>query len=374
MSSYDSHKIVDLKYIPFRMPYKKPMKMASFTYDKGDFLLIILEVEGGVTGYGEVQLTQIFGTTIEGAAGVVDSYLRPVVLGMNVFDIDKIMRSMDKVIEGLTNVKAGIELALLDAQGKICNLPICYLLGGCYRKEIDVEWASGVADPEIMANSARDAYDAGYRVLELKGSGDPERDIAAVRLTKEKISEKDMKLKMDFNEGYSVATAIKTLKRMEEFNMELYEQPIPGWDLEGLAAVTQAVDTPVMADEALKNESDLLRIIKLHAADIVHIKPPRAGGLLKTRRMLATAMSAGLVCTIGPYMCTDLGLAGSHQLVASFPSLFRTDHYGISLTNADDIITTPVTETPDRKVKFRFGPGLGVDVDFEKIEKMRVKL
>lgn len=373
MSSYVSHKIVDLEYIPFRMPYKTPMRMASFTFDKGDFLLLLLKVEGGVTGYGEVQLPPILGTTIEGAAGVLESYLKPVILGKDVFEIDHILRAMDKVIEGNSSVKAGVDLAVLDAQGKICKLPICNLLGGCYREEIGVEWATGIADPEEMADRAKRAYEAGYRILELKGCGDPERDIAAVRLTKEKISGRDLELKVDFNEGYSVATAIKTLKKLEAYDLVLYEQPVPGWDLEGLAAVTRAVDTPVMADEALKDEGDLLRIIKTRAADIVHIKPPRAGGLWKTRRMLATATAAGLVCTVGPYMCSGLGLSGAHQLVASVPALFRTDHYGFSLTNADDIIDAPILEK-DAKVTFRMGPGIGVGIDFDKVNKLRVNL
>ena len=374
MSSYVSHKIIDLEYIPFRLPYSKPMRMASFTFDKGDFLLLVLKVEGGITGYGEVQLPPILGTTIEGAAGVLDSYLKPVIIGQDVFDIDNILRSMDRVIEGNTSVKCGVDLAVLDAQGKICNLPICNLLGGCYREVADVEWASGVAEPEVMAERAKKAYyEDGYRVMELKGSGNPDQDIAAIRLTKEAIPHKDMQLKMDFNEGYSVAVAIKTLKKMEEFDMVLYEQPVPGWDLDGLAAVTKAVDTPVMADEALCTEGDLLRIIEKHAADIVHVKPPRAGGLIKARRILKMATAAGLGVTVGPYMCSGLGLAGGHQLVASMPSLFRDDHYGFSLTNADDILTTEPMEK-DAKVTFKMGPGVGVDIDFAKIEKYRVHL
>jgi L-alanine-DL-glutamate epimerase-like enolase superfamily enzyme len=374
MSSYVSHKIIDLEYIPFRLPYSRPMKMASFTFDKGDFLLLIIKVEGGVTGYGEVQLPPILGTTIEGAAGVVDSYLRPVIVGREVFDIDIILAAMDKVIEGNTSVKCGVDLAILDAQGKICNLPICNLLGGCYREEGDVEWATGVAEPEVMAERAKKAYyEDGYRVMELKGCGNPDQDIAAIRLTKEAIPHADMQLKMDFNEGYSVAQAIKTLRKMEAFNLMLYEQPVPGWDIDGLAAVTHAVDTPVMADEAIVNESDLLRIIEKRAADIAHIKPPRAGGLIKARRMLKLAKAAGLEVTIGPYMCSGLGLAGGHQLVASMPKLFRDDHYGFSLTNADDILTTLPMEK-NAKVKFKMGPGAGVEIDFAKVEKYRVDL
>ena len=72
-------------------------------------------------------------------------------------------------------------------------------------------------------------------------------------------------------------------------------------------------------------------------------------------------------------MCSGLGLAAGHQLVASMPPLFRDDHYGFSLTNADDIITTAVMEK-DAKVKFRMGPGIGVDIDFKKIEKYRINL
>ena len=129
----------------------------------------------------------------------------------------------------------------------------------------------------------------------------------------------DVTLRLDANQGWTPDQAIRLIGALEDAgaDIELVEQPVPAADLDGLARVTAAVETPVMADEAVFSLADLTAVIERGAATLVNVKLAKAGGLAPAREQLALAAAHGIGTMVGSMMETGIGVAAAGSLVAA---------------------------------------------------------
>jgi L-alanine-DL-glutamate epimerase-like enolase superfamily enzyme len=172
-------------------------------------------------------------------------------------------------------------------------------------------------EPERVAEIAAQAVARGFVELELKAADtDPRRDVERIRLTRQAIGP-DVPIKIDVNRGYDVRTAVRVITAMETYGIELVEQPIAAWDLDGLARVRHAIRTPLIVDESVSTLHDLMAVIRHGAADGVHIKPTVKGGLTTGRRMAALAEAAGLLIVPGTNVATGVGMGAVHACSGS---------------------------------------------------------
>ena len=111
---------------------------------------------------------------------------------------------------------------------------------------------------------------------------------------------KDVSIRADANQGYSAKEAIKLCRLAEKYNvdLELLEQPVAAWDLQGMAFVKQAVGTLIEADESCYTIHDALQIIRHEAADVLNVKIGKAGGLYQAKKIAVLAEAAGLKCVL----------------------------------------------------------------------------
>ncbi len=300
----------------------RPFTIAIGTISKVDTVIVKVETDKGITGHGE-------GTSVPFVTGETPEIIRLAVaamgealLGLDPWSIGHIHRVMDETVVGNGAAKAAIDIALYDIMGKDARLPLYKLLGGnCAACETDQ--TIGIDAPAAMAEAAKSIAGQGFRQIKIKAGIRPSEDIEAIRLIREAVGP-DIHLKVDANQGWSAGDAVITIAKMAEYGVELVEQPVRAWDLDGLAYVRSKSPIKIMADESCFTPQDALRLVKRDAADMLNIKLMKCGGLYRAMQISAIAAAAGIPCMLGCMFESNIAIAAGAALVASNPNF----HYG----------------------------------------------
>jgi muconate cycloisomerase len=236
----------------------------------------------------------------------------------------------------------------------------------------------GEAVDEALA-AARD----GCRAFQVKGTGEVARDVAVVGQLRAALGA-DALLRLDANQGYrgrGTKAAIRAVRALADAGADLVEQPTEG--LDEMAAVCAAVDLPVVADESCWQPRDLLEVHARRAADAISIYVAKAGGLSRARTLAAIAEACGLPCDVNGSLETGIGTAASLQLATAMPAISMPAVIPVSAPEgagaaratgryyADDLIAEPLTFA-DGALRAPDDPGLGVELDEEKLDRYRV--
>ena len=176
---------------------------------------------------------------------------------------------------------SALDGALWDALGKMSNLPIYRILGGA-QDRVPVYHSGGLwlssSDKELVAEAERFAA-AGFTAMKMRlGSPEPATDVARVRAVRTAIGPK-IKLMADANQGLTENQAIRLGRALEEFDLTWFEEPLPAWDLDGLARVAAALDTPIASGETEYTRYGFRRMLELRSADILMPDLQRVGGV-----------------------------------------------------------------------------------------------
>lgn len=182
---------------------------------------------------------------------------------------------------------SALDGALWDLAGKAAGLPLYRMLGGAQNRVPAYHsgglWLSLSID-ELVEEAARFVAE-GFGAIKMRlGHSDPRDDIARVRAVRQAIGPK-IKLMADANQGLNEAQAIRLGRMLEEFDLTWFEEPLPAWDLEGLARVSAALDTPIASGETEYTRYGFRRMLELRSADILMPDLQRVGGLSEFMRV-----------------------------------------------------------------------------------------
>jgi muconate/chloromuconate cycloisomerase len=363
--------ITKVEATPVSIPLKKPFVISLGVMKTLDHVIVRLYTDSDVVGLGEAAPVPIFcEESYEDAKIVIDKYLAPAIIGEDLFNLERITERMDMAIKGHKYAKAAIDLAIWDAMGKALDVPAFQLLGGLYREKIPIVWIIGVGKQEEMAAEAKQYIKKGFSNIKVKIGMNPKEDIQNVEAIRSAIGENPT-IRVDANQGYSAATAIKTLRQMEKYDLELIEQPVPGWDFDGMSKIAAALDTPVMADESLFSPKDALRLVQMRAAEIFNIKIMKPGGLYASKKIAHIAESAGIPCLVGSMIEMGIGTAACVHFACSTRIVqYPSELIGTAMLT-DDILKEPYVAS-NGFLKVPKKPGFGVELDEEKLEKYKV--
>lgn len=354
------------------IPLIRPHRFAVAQMDTQGVLLVRVETDGGVVGWGEGVVPGgpwWGGESIEGMAAIVRQHLAPLILGMDVLRTEALAARLEKVVGGAPFARSGVEMAAWDAAGRALDVPVFQLLGGSRRDHLPVRWALGAEPVDVVVEEA-DRLLAGRRhsAFKLKmGALDPAEDVSRIVEIAEQLAGATS-IAVDLNGSWDEYTARRWLPVLAAAGVDLVEQPLPAGDLAGMARLRQTSGVAIMADEALRTPADALRIADAHAADVLAVKIPKSGGLSAVRCIAAVAEAAGVGCFGGTTIETSLGTAASAHLYSAIGALnWGTELFG-PLLLADDITTEPVTYD-NGSLAVPGGPGFGVTLDEDKVEK-----
>lgn len=366
-------KIVLAELQSTRIPTSRPHQMAIGTTNVQEDVVVKLVTDEGLVGWGEAP--HMVGHSQRGETpGTVRVVLRhkllPTVLGMDPLNQEAIGLAMDRAVPWNTRAKGSIIMAAYDLAGKALGTPVYNLLGGLVRDRVPLSWSLPIQDPRTISEEAQQMVGRGWRILKVKiGRPDPMQDVAAVRAVRNVVGDATS-MRADANQAYDVKTAIKVARHLEELGLDFFEQPINQSDLEGMAEVTRQVGVPVMADESAQTVADMLEIAKRRAADYVSIYVIGPGGLHNSKRMATIAEAARMRAYVGGALESCIGAAAGLHFAAASPAVdlgcemtgqfLLTDDFGRQrIPMEDGALLVPT------------GPGLGVDVDEEKLARYR---
>ncbi|HVX64118.1 MAG TPA: enolase C-terminal domain-like protein [Pirellulales bacterium] len=336
----------------------------------GNYVLVKLSDGEGRVGVGEASVTCIWsGETQQGVLALFEQEIKPVLLGADPFDVDWIMRKLDRAIHANSFVKGAVEMALLDLQGKTLGVPVYQLLGGrnpdAAEQGVRLKFVVGAVEPQIAAERAARMTARGWTCIKVKvGRHEhPRVDLERLKAVRDAIGP-DVMLTVDANGGYSVEQAVWAAARFEPLGVALFEQPTKRGDHVAMAAVRRRSDLPIMADESVFTPQDALAVIRHEAADVLSLYPGKHGGVRQTQNIARLAESAGVVCTIGSNLEREVATAAMAHVTVATPNLVCERFPG-------DLIgplyfESPLSDAPLRYAADRLftpeGPGLGVTV------------
>jgi muconate cycloisomerase len=370
-------KITDLKTYPIAVPCRTdiPYFRTSLEIQKViTFVIIEVYTNEGVIGIGEAPTIDTWSEGQFASIYVLINIFKNTILGEDPFDIEFINSKLDSVMKDYNIAKSAIDMALYDIQGKILKLPVYKLLGGKCRKSVPLSRSVGIAEINEMLKWAKSHIELGSTAIKLKTGQDPNHDVEVVKAMRKEFGS-EIQIKIDANQGYKQPkTAISTIRHMEDYGLDLAEQPVYWWDLNGMAKISAAVDTPIIADESIWGIEDIQQVIEKKAADVFCIYISKAGGIAKNKKIAHIAESVAVPCILGGMGELGVGTAAALHFVASTPNIcYPSDIYIPPTLAADDIIKETHQFDCDN-AKIPEEPGLGISLDHEKLERYGVKL
>ena len=403
-------KITRIETIPVRVPIKPELAIRSGrggSHAVSPFLLVKIHMDEGIVGVGEASCTPRWsGEDQVTAAHFINAYFAPLLVGESVDDIERLNTKFAAAVAGNFFTKAAVEMALWDIVGKAQGKPVWELLAECSRHTpcavagtadgtptrhpakpaagcpvpatlaVPTKWSVSGVDPPKAAEIASWAVAQGFAAMKVKVGIDPEGDLARVRAVRKTVGPQ-VKLGIDANGGWPTPQiAIENIHHLcNECDIYFVEQPIPPGDQDALAEVRRNVSVPIVADESIWTLEDAKRLARAEAVDVFSIYIGKAGGIAPAREIAAFAHSVGIKCTIGSNLELGVGSAAMIHLALSAPGI-DADTYPCDIIGPmfyeDDVLAEPLTISGGT-AQVHDRPGLGVELDDEKVEKHRVR-
>jgi muconate cycloisomerase len=362
-----SHRIARVEAIPARVPFKVDFRIGRGQVGAagvgGDHVFVRLETADGAVGWGEVRALPTWSyETVEAITFAVRRYFADLLLGRDPFELNTLHRAMyERLTPAVSNgqpfAKAAVDIALHDLMGQIAGVPVHALLGGRVREHVELTYALSIAEPEAMAEAAREA--AFCSCFKVKVAGDPAAD--AARVAAIAAAAPNSTLWLDANQSYSPALVGPLLEAIEGIpRVFCLEQPVKSIDWFGMQRVRRSSRLPLAIDEGAFSSYDLARVARLEAADLVVLKVCKSGGLRECGKSATVAEANGMGLLGSGLTESGIGLAASIHFFSSIDTLLPPELNGPEFL-ADLLVDG--LEIDGARVRVPDGPGLGVRVD-----------
>jgi L-alanine-DL-glutamate epimerase-like enolase superfamily enzyme len=304
--------------------------------------LVRLEHDG-LEGLGEASPAHYYGENRALVEAALDTWAP--LLGDDPFALDAIDARLDAALQGHGAARAALDMALHDWIGKRLGLPVWKLLG-LDRSRTPLSCVTlGLASPEEMEQKLETVADFPILKIKLGGPSDVEQ-LRRIRARYKGV------LRADANAAWNAADAVRALRALEPFDLELVEQPVAREDLDGLRHVRDHVGVPIFADESVHRLGDVANLVGRVGG--VNLKLMKSGGLRETLRLIHAARAHGLKVMLGSMVESSLALSAAAQLA---PLVDHLDLDGHWLLRRD-----PFAGAPAERGRIVLGdaPGLGV--------------
>lgn len=345
------------------LPLVTPFKTALRTVDKLTSLVVRLETQDGLVGFGEAPPTEaITGESVASITACWEERIAPCFKtfspGPKLCNLRPLLNAIDRSTVGNTSAKAGMITALYDLRAKALEQPLYQLLGGT-RNELENDLTISLNAPEEMQRDAQRAIDAGYRILKLKVGQDIAKDLERIAAVLDVVP-KDTRIRLDANQGWHAKEAVNRIGEIEAMipNLEFIEQPVPAGDLEGLKFVTQRVKTPIMADESSFSPQDVIRLLEAGACDLINIKLMKAGGIHRARLMADIAALYDVPCMLGCMLESNISVGAAAHVAGGLPNIRMIDLDGPDLMR--ESYTDEGPEFAGSVIRLNDTPGIGI--------------
>lgn len=353
-------------------------------YKSKGALVVEIRTDTGLIGWGDC-----YGPAAINRA-IIENVLKVGLIGRDPFDVEVLWEELYNKIKdyGLTGMTiasiSGIDIALWDLIGKAVKQPIHKLIGGAFRTQLQA-YATGLYFKDMnrlneeAVDEARGYVEQGFKAIKMKiGLGSITKDIDRVAAVRDAIG-KDVQLMVDANHCFNVPQAVAIGRELQKLDIFWFEEPISPEDLDGYVEVTNKLDMAIAGGENEFTKFGFRRILEKRAMDIVQPDVCAAGGITECKKIATLAQAHSIQCVPHAWG-TAIGLAATMHYLASLPftppclvpvppmleyeqtfNPFRDELSSTDLTHKGGFVTVPN------------GPGLGIEINRDVLERYKVK-
>ena len=279
---------MQLTYQPFELQLKHTFTIAKFSRTSTALMLLQIEHQGYI-GYGEASMVPYMGETHETAT----DFLRRVDVNQfkYPFNFEQIINYLDSIAEGQTAIKAAIDIALHDLDGKIKQQPCWKIFGSDLSRMPVTSLTIGIDTPEIIIQKVKEAE--AFKVIKVKLGRDNDKElINTIR------SVTDKPLYVDANQGWTdLQQSLDMCYWLHEQGVQLIEQPMLKTDIDSNAWLTQRSPIPIIGDEAVQRLPDVEKAKGVYHG--INIKLMKSAGMYEAQQMIMKARELDLKIMIG---------------------------------------------------------------------------
>jgi O-succinylbenzoate synthase len=339
------------------------------TYERR-IILTRVEDADGASGWGEATCGETPSYSEEwtdAAWAVIEKILAPMVVGKEVELAAQVWDLMKKA-RGNRMAKAAIETAVWDLEAKKLNVPLWRHLGGV-QNEIRCGVSIGIQDSiEQLFEKIQIELNAGYQRIKIKIA--PHWDYEVIRKVREKFG--DILLMGDANSAYTLGD-VDLFKRMDEFDLMMFEQPLAHDDIFDHAKLQKEIKTPICLDESIRSPEDARKAIELASGKIINVKLGRVGGHAQARLVEEVCRANNIPVWCGGML--ESGIGRAHNIAMSTLAGFTLPG-DVSASKRywhEDIIAPQVDVSPIGTITAPEKAGIGFEVKTDRIEKLCVR-
>ena len=341
----------------------------GISHASSSFVLVRVTTTDGVSGFGEVSATPLWsGEDAETSTHLIRDLMRPALVGQQLTAVAALTARLDRVVAGNPFTKAGVNMALWDALGRVRGMRVAELLGGPFRDEVAVKFSlSGNGDE--LENCYEAVVRRGFRSFKVKVGLAVEDDVERFRRVRE-LAGGSAFIGADANAGWTRLDATRAVPRLDELGTAFVEQPLSPTDLDGLRDLRR-FGVPIVADESVFSLGDVARVVRADAADAVSVYVGKSGGLERALLAMMTLSVFGVGALVGSNGEFGLGAAAQIHVacacerLASIPCDIIGHHY-----YDEDVLAQPVP-IDGLHAHLPSGSGLGVELASELLDRFR---
>jgi galactonate dehydratase len=360
----------------------KIARIETFLFDPGlakNLLFCRVETASGIHGWGEAYVTPGKEKVIEQLLQGMGNYL----IGRSAFNIRHTAQvlfddfAMRRASLDLLSAWSAIEIALWDIVAKHANLPLYNLLGGASRERVRIYangWA-GRSTIEEGVERGRKIKAMGFTAAKFDPFPGPWRShvdrrdedfaIDYVRAMRQALGP-DFEILVEAHRRFAPQHAIRIGRRLEEFDIDWYEEPCLADNIALLAEVRRAVAIPIVTGEALYTKEQFAGCLAARAADILNPDICAIGGISALMDIAVMAQPHAVVMSPHNYNSPLVGMAATMHVSAVIPN-FRITEYFVNFENICRDIAIQGLAVKDGWIDLPTAPGLGIDIDVEKL-------
>ncbi|MFH0872011.1 MAG: mandelate racemase/muconate lactonizing enzyme family protein [bacterium] len=371
-------KITRVETILLSYPMGEEMRDSRLAFSRRSSLLIKVETDAGIHGWGE---SACYGGPLRSTAAVIQEELAPYLIGEDPLFPE---RHWDRIYQGtimrgrrglIIAAMSGLDIALWDILGKACGRPLYQIMGGFCDRMRAYASAGFYTDSKgrrELAGEMASYVEEGYTAVKMKIGGlSMQEDLERIRAVRESIGP-EIELMVDANCAYSPKQAMAMAQRMEDLNIAWFEEPVPTDNVEGSARLAAFTSIPIAGNESEFSRFGFRDLIVASAVDIVQPDCIWTGGISECRRIAAIASAFGLPCVPHSFS-SAVALVANMHLIASIPNGYLLEMDRNPNPLREELISEPIRIDGKSWVAMPQGPGLGIELNEDVLQKYRVE-
>ena len=365
-------KITNLEAFVVAMPLVGVFTSGGKSKNVAKGVVVRLTAADGSVGISSVDPSSraVFPDRAEDLLITITDRLKPLVIGMSAAQVNAISQIMGQVSDSQQGARAAVEIACIDLTCRHLGISLSDYLGGIVTPSVDFNGWVGELPADEATAEARRWVKAGFKSMKIKVGSDLTADIERVLAIRDAVGH-GIGLRIDANEQYQVKDALLLCDAVKSADLQLFEQPVPHDDLDGLATIRRKGGIAIMADESISDHASLLRVIEADCADYVKFGVAQAGGLMSAARMIATAEAAGLKVVMGHGFGLDMSTMTEIMVGAAFANIMPGLECVGPLKVTDTVATTKL-DISTGSFMLPAVTGLGITLDPDKMARYGV--